>query len=238
MKILITGVAGFIGSHLADKLIKDHKVIGVDNFLLGSRNNIEHLLKNPDFTFYECDILNTKEFEKLFRIHSIDTIFHLAANSDISNSDPKNDFQNTLSTTLVVLEKCRIRRIKQFIFASSGSVYGETTSAVTESDCGLPISHYAAAKISSEAFISSYCSMYDIQSWICRLPNVIGPRLTHGCIYDFKKQIQSGVKELKVLGDGNQRKPYMYIIDVCAALVYVWQNAKDRINVFNISTQG
>jgi UDP-glucose 4-epimerase len=238
MKILITGCAGFIGSHLAEKLLEDHKVVGVDNFLLGKRENIAHLYKNPNFTFHETDILDYINFESIFRIHSFDCIFHLAANSDISNADAKGDFRNTLSTTLAVLEKMHARDIKEIIFASSGSVYGETKKKVSEHNYGLPISHYAAAKVSSEAWIESYSVMYGIKSWICRLPNVIGERMTHGAIYDFNKQIKSGVNELKVLGDGNQTKPYMYVKDVCNAMIFVWQNSKEHINVYNISTKG
>jgi len=238
MKILISGCSGFIGSHLADRLIKDFKIVGIDNLSLGKKENITHLLSNPNFTFYEADLLDYKSIESIFRIHSFDCIFHLAANSDISNGDAKNDFRNTLSTTLAVLEKAHSRGIKEIVFASSGSVYGETKEKMNESDCGLPISHYAAAKISSEAWIASYSAMYGIKSWICRLPNVIGERMTHGAIYDFNKQLKSGVKELKVLGDGSQTKPYMYVKDVVEAMIYVWQNSKELINVYNISTKG
>jgi UDP-glucose 4-epimerase len=237
-KYLLTGCAGLIGSHLADELIKNAKVVGIDNFSLGRKENIKHLHSNKNFTFHQCDILHPEEFENIFRIHSFDAVFHLAANSDISNPDPKKDFQNTLSTTLVVLEKCRIRGIKELVFTSSGAVYGETLKEVNENDCGLPISHYAACKIASEAFISSYSSMYGIQSWICRLPNVVGGRATHGSIFDFNNQVKAGVKELRVLGDGTQTKPFMYVTDLVDAMLFIWKNAKEKINVYNISGIG
>ena len=238
MKALITGSAGMIGSHLADELVKDFKVVAIDNLSLGRKENIKHLLSNKNFTFHQCEIIDPKEFENIFRIHTIDVIFHMAANSDISKGDPLLDIQNTFATTYAVLEKCRIRGIKQIVFASSGAVYGETSETVKESNCGLPISHYAAAKIASEAFISAYSSMYGIQSWICRFPNVVGERATHGCIFDFNNQVKRGVKELRVLGDGTQTKPYMYVKDLVEGMIFIWKNAKERINIFNLSGIG
>ena len=239
MKILVTGCCGFIGSHLCEKLLEEYQVVGVDNLSLGKKINVDHLRSNKGFTFHQVDILDHKAFENIFRIHSIDCIFHLAANSDISKGNPEKDFRDTLSTTLVILDKCRIRGIKQVIFASSGSIYGETTRTVREDDGPLlPISHYAAAKLSSEAFISSYSSMYDIQSWICRLPNVVGPRMTHGCIFDFKARLKTMPKTLQVFGDGNQTKPYMYVKDCVDAMIFIWLNAKERLNYFNLSGLG
>ena len=238
MKILITGCAGFIGSHLAEKLLENHKVVGIDNLSPGKKENIYHLRSNKDFTFHECEILNQRDFENIFRIHSFDAIFHLAANSDISSGDAQLDFKNTLCTTLVVLEKCKVRGIKQFLFTSSGSVYGEADSRVDESYCGFPISFYAASKISSEAFISAYCSMYDMKSWIFRLPNVIGERPTHGVIKDFISKLKVNPNTLTVLGDGSQTKPYMYVKDCISAMLHVWENISERVNLYNISGLG
>ena len=234
-KILITGAAGFIGSHLCEKLLSDYKVVGIDNLSLGRKENIQHLRSNRNFTFHQCEILDPKEFENIFRIHSFDIIFHLAANSDISNGNPKIDFQNTLSTTLVVLEKCRIRDIKEFIFASSSAIYGETKELITENFGPLnPISHYGAAKLSSEAFISAYSKMYDIKSWICRFPNVCGDHVTHGVILDFINKIKNNPDTLEVLGDGNQIKPYIYIKELIEAIIFIWQNTNEKFNVYNI----
>ena len=132
-----------------------------------------------------------------------------------------------------------MRNIKQFIFTSSGAVYGETHKTLKENDGPLfPISHYGAAKLSSEAFISSYSSMYGIQSWICRLPNVIGERMTHGAIFDFKNRLKVAPNILQVYGDGSQTKPYMYVKDCVDAILFIWKNAKERLNYFNLSGVG
>jgi UDP-glucose 4-epimerase len=235
-KILVTGGAGFIGSHLCEKLLSEHRVVCIDNLSTGRKENIAQLRSNKNFTFHQVDILDQKSFENVFRTHTLDVIFHLAANSDIQSGDPQSNFRDTFASTCVVLEKCRIRGIKELIFASSGAIYGETKGKINE-DYGplLPISHYAAAKLSSEAFISSYSSMYDIKSFICRLPSVIGEKVTHGILYDF---MEKKGKKLKVLGDGNQTKPYMYVKDLVDAMIFIWQNAKEKINYFNIAGLG
>lgn len=237
MKLLVSGGAGFIGSHLCEKLAENHKVVCIDNLSLGKKSNINHIKDN--FTFMQCEILNPKELELLFRTHHFDAIFHLAANSDISKGDPKINFQDTFMTTLVLLEKCRIFNIKQFVFASSGAVYGEITERVDE-DSGplLPISHYAAAKLSSEAFISSYSAMYNIQAFIYRLPSVIGERATHGVAFDFINKLLKVPEFLNVLGDGKQTKPYMYVKDLVDAMIFIWQNANKRVNYYNIRGKG
>jgi UDP-glucose 4-epimerase len=234
MKILITGVAGFIGSHLAEVLLeKNHKVVGIDNFLLGSEKNIKHLFKSKNFSFHKTDILNYADFENIFRVHSISSIFHFAANSDISIGDAKGDFTNTLCTTLAVLEKMHVRGIKEIIFTSSGAVYGETRKRATELSEMKPISHYGAAKASSEMFISSYAAMYGIKATVFRLPNVIGERMTHGCIVDFRKQMKNNPDALTVLGDGKQSKPYMYVRDLIEAML-ILNDRSIGYSVYNI----
>lgn len=238
MKILVTGAAGFIGSHLCEVLLKEHKVVGIDNFLLGNKENISHLRSNKDFTFHQVDITNAKELENVFRTHTFDAVFHLAANSDISSGDAHRDFLNTLCTTLMLLEKCRLKGVKDLIFTSSGSVYGETKDYCKEDHQCEPISHYAAAKLSSEAFIRSYSEMYGIRSFICRFPNVVGEHATHGAIFDFIKKLKVNSSLLTVLGDGNQTKPYMYVLDLIDAMLFIWKNAKETVNLYNISGIG
>lgn len=236
MKILVTGGAGFIGSHLCEELAKKYTVVCIDNLSLGKKENLKGL---NNLFFEECDILNPKCLNKIFNTHTFAAVFHLAANSDISNGDPIKNLQDTFATTFALLEKCRQFNIRQFIFASSGSVYGEITAEVDE-DSGpmLPISHYAAAKLASEAFISSYSAMYNIQVFILRLPSVIGERVTHGVAFDFINKLLKVPSVLHVLGNGKQTKPYMYVKDVVDCIIFIWQKSRSRVNYYNLCSTG
>jgi UDP-glucose 4-epimerase len=234
-KILVTGAAGFIGSHLCEKLVENYEVLGIDNLSLGNLKNIGSFLDNKNFQFFEIDILNRDMIEPTFRFYHYDTIFHLAANSDISKGDPRIDIDNTFNTTLVLLEQCRKHNIKEFVFASSSAIYGETEQLLTEDFGPLnPVSHYGAAKLASEAFVNSYCTNYGIKSWICRFPNVCGERATHGVILDFMEKIRKNPLQLDVLGDGNQIKPYIYVKELVDAMLFIWENAGEMLNIYNI----
>jgi UDP-glucose 4-epimerase len=239
MSILITGCAGFIGSHLCERLLNDgYSVIGIDNLSFGTTKNIHQFFNNDRFSFYHIDLLDDK-LDEVFKNNDIKTIFHLAGNSMIREESSRMDIRNTLNSTLAVLEMCHKHGVKEFIFASSGSVYGDATEVLEENYGALmPISHYAAAKLSSEAFISSYSWMYGMKAWICRFPNVTGEHATHGVVLGFVSQIKNNPKELKVLGNGTQTKAYMYVKDCIDAVVFVWKNAKERLNYFNISGGG
>lgn len=239
MNILVTGGAGFIGSHLCDYLLSDsdNKVCVIDNLSLGSLKNITHLKENEKFTFLHFDLLNTEELNKTFSRYHFDVVFHLAANSDIAKSynDPSIDLKNTFLTTFNVLDSMRIYGVKQLIMASTSAIYGDTSETLTENYGPLfPISHYGAGKLASEAFVSSFTENYGIQSWITRFPNVVGERTTHGIIFDFFNKIKSNKEYLEVLGDGNQNKPYLYVKDLVEAILFVWKNASEKINYFNI----
>lgn len=239
-RVLVTGCAGFIGSHLCERLLGDnYLVVGVDNLSKGRMENIAKFMGNDDFEFYRLNILTEGNMKCVFDENRFDTVFHLAANSDISVGDPQNDIDNTLNTTLVLLEQCQKHNVKEFIFASSGSIYGDVRFKVWE-DYGacMPISHYAASKLASEAYISSYSAMYGIKSWICRLPNVVGERATHGIILDFIDRLKRSKASLKVLGNGEQRKTYMYVTDLIDAMIFIWTSAKQPMNYFNIAGQG
>jgi UDP-glucose 4-epimerase len=234
MKILITGGAGFIGYHLAKKLLDKHSLVIVDNLSNGKERNILDL--NGDFVFHCCDV-NSPDFDNILKNIHVNVIIHLGANSDIKNPDPRVDILDTMQSTISVLECCRNHGIKQFIFASSSAIYGIHKEPIKEDTGGLyPISHYGAAKLASEAFISSYSYQYGIQSWICRFPNVTGPRATHGIIHDLKKKLENGLP-LEIIGDGSQEKPYIYVDDLVSAILFIWHNAKERFNVFNIGVK-
>jgi UDP-glucose 4-epimerase len=161
----------------------------------------------------------------------------MAANSDIarSHADPRVDLDNTFLTTFRVLEAMRQAGVGQFVFASTSAIYGEVEGRVREDFGPLkPISHYGAAKLASEAFISSYGENYGIQSWITRFPNVVGPRATHGAVYDFVHKLRRNPGQLEVLGDGNQEKPYLDVHDLIAAMLLVWRSTGERTNIYNV----
>lgn len=238
MKILVTGGAGFIGSHLCDALLAlGHDVIVVDNLSLGRESNLAHLAGSSAFQFLRGDVLDTDWFETLVRNGNFACIFHMAANSDVARShvDPLIDLDTTFLTTFRVLEAARKAAIEKLVFASTSAVYGEVEGLIREDFGPLkPISHYGAAKLASEAFINSYGENYGIQSWITRFPNVVGPRATHGAVYDFVHKLRRTPGRLEVLGDGSQEKPYLNVHDLVAAMLIVWRSTNERVNIYNV----
>ena len=239
MNILVAGGAGFIGSHLCDALLsKNNTVIVVDKLIMGSKN-IEHLSQNTNFKFYEMELANQDNVDKLFKDNKIDIVYHMAANSDIQKSanDTSIDFNDTLLTTRVLLEGMRKNNVKNIFFASTSAVYGEMPDIVLNEETGglKPVSYYGGAKLASEALISSYVSMCDMNAVIFRFPNVIGPRLTHGVVYDFVKKLRNNPKELEILGNGTQCKPYIYVTDLVNAIVKLTEQFEPGVDVFNIS---
>ena len=239
MNILVAGGAGFIGSHLCDALLsKNNTVIVADKLIMGSKN-IEHLSQNTRFMFYEMELANQDNVDKLFGDNKIDIVYHMAANSDIQKSanDTSIDFNDTLLTTRVLLESMRKNNVKNIFFASTSAVYGEMPDIVLNEETGglKPVSYYGGAKLASEALISSYVSMCDMNAVIFRFPNVIGPRLTHGVVYDFVKKLRNNPKELLILGNGTQCKPYIYVTDLVNAIVKLTEQFEPGVEIFNIS---
>lgn len=240
MNVLIAGAAGFIGSHLTDKLVElGYKVIGTDNLSLGKKANIEHLKQHKNFKFIEMDFSNLEDTLDLFKNHDFDMVFHLIANSDIkkSSQDPTIEFKNTLLPTYNILEGMRINNVKKLFFSSTSAIYGEKLNTKINEDIGplTPISYYGGAKLASEALISSYSFMNDIETIIFRFPNVIGSRLTHGVIYDFVKKLKKDPTRLEILGDGKQTKPYLHVSDLISGIVFVLKfDFNKNLNIFNI----
>ena len=240
MKILVTGGAGFIGSHLCDVLIADgHNVTVVDNLVLGKVENIEHLINNPNFRFLREDLNNGHAMNMIFMDGEFDMVYHLAANSDIQKGgkDPMVDYQLTFNTTFNVLQMMKKYEVKKFFFASTSAIYGETYDVLNEDYGPLkPVSNYGAGKLASEAFISAFASTYHIQTWITRFPNVVGERFTHGVIYDFIHKLQKNPNELEVLGNGEQCKPYVYVKDLVAGIQFVINNSNEPYNVYMLGS--
>lgn len=240
MRILITGGAGFIGSHLDDALItRGHQLTIVDNLVLGRKENIEHLIGKPNFRFIEADLLDMPKMREIFAEGKFDMVYHLAANSDIQKGgkDPMVDYNLTFNTTFNVLQLLKEFDIKKFFFASTSAIYGETYDVLNEDYGPLkPVSNYGAGKLASEAFISAFSSTYGIQTWITRFPNVVGERFTHGVIYDFIKKLRNNPEELEVLGNGEQCKPYVYVKDLVEAILYVIDHASEKYNVYMIGS--
>ena len=224
MKTMVVGGAGFIGSHLCDALLANgHKVVCVDNFSLGTKENIRHLQKNDKFTLYETDAADKNALDEVFDKTKPEIVYHLAANSDIQASavNPDVEYRNTYTTTYNVLYCMRKYGIKKLFFASTSAVYGDKRDVILDENTPnlSPISYYGAAKLGSEALISAFTYMNDPCSLIFRFPNVIGPRLTHGVLFDFIRKLQKDGSHLEILGDGRQTKPYIYVTDLINAII-------------------
>ncbi len=240
MKILVTGGAGFIGSHLADRLLANgHRVVCADNLYLGRMSNIKHCLKNKSFKFYKFDVLNFKKLCGLFKKEKVDIVFHLVANSDIKQSfaDTKRDLNMNFISTYNVLEAMKRNKVKEIVFASTSAIFGETDKIITE-DLGplIPISFYGASKLAAEAYISAYVHNFGFKAWVIRFPNVVGERSTHGILYDLMHKLKKDRKKLVVLGNGTQEKPYLYVKELVDGIVFVWKNAKNAYNYYNLGT--
>ena len=237
MKALIAGGAGFIGSHLADYLLDEgNEVVCIDNFFIGTRQNILHLLTNPRYVFYQYDLNNMEFLNQVFDKEKPDYVFHLAANSDIQASaqNPIIEYQNTYSTTFNLLEAMRLHNVKKMFFASTSAVYGNKDALLNEGTALLaPISYYGGAKLGSEGLISAYSYMNDMDVLIFRFPNVIGPRLTHGVIFDFIKRLKKDSSKLLILGDGTQTKPYLYVFDLIEAIMK-FKNIGKGVTLYNV----
>lgn len=246
METLVLGGAGFIGSHLCDALLADgNTVYCVDDFSLGTRENIKHLADNKKFILLEADGADGEQLDGIFRQVQPEIVYHLAANSDIqaSASNPDVEYKNTYTTTYQILSCMRRYKVRRLFFASTSAVYGDKRDMLLDEDTpGLsPVSYYGAAKLGSEALISAFSYMNDMESLVFRFPNVIGPRLTHGVIFDFIRKLERNPSKLEILGDGRQTKPYIYVTDLVGAIMKLTVETDKNmtgVSLYNLGVEG
>lgn len=239
--VLITGGAGFIGSHLVDTFMSDGANVHVfDNFASGTRSNIKPWLDNSNFTLIKGDLSKASELKKLGH-NSYEIVFHLAANPEVmlGTTNPNIHFQQNVVATQNLLEHFRkTGNAANIVFASTSTVYGEPTKIPTPEDYSplKPISVYGATKLASEAIISAYSHTYDFKAIIYRLANVVGPRSKHGVIHDFIQKLKKNPKELEILGDGTQTKSYLYISDCVKAMLLGLAKTKIHLETYNVGS--
>lgn len=237
--ILVTGAAGFIGSNLTDRLLNDgYRVRGYDNFSTGRRDFLTDALRSASFELCEGDLLDSPKLNAAMT--GADVVFHLAANADVRHGPEhtrKDLEQNTIGTANVLeaMKNCGVRRIA---FASTGSVYGEPQVFPTPEDAPFPVqtSLYAASKLAAEGMIAAYCEAFDIQSCIFRFVSILGERYTHGHVFDFYQQLLQHPNDLYVLGNGKQRKSYLYVRDCVDAIILALEKLPAKVNIFNLGT--
>lgn len=231
MKVAVTGGAGFIGSHLVDRLIEaGYDVLAIDNLSSGVKDHV-----NNKAVFLEADILRDLSFD----LEGIDTVFHLAADPDVrsSASDPGKSFELNVVGTFAVLGSCRKAGVKRFVFASTSTVYGEADVIPTPEDHPCrPISNYGASKLACEAYVSSYCASYGMKGTSLRLANIFGERSTHGVMYDFYHKLRKDPTTLEILGDGKQDKSYLHVSDCVSAFMVAWEKQEKQYDVFNVGS--
>lgn len=239
MKTLVTGAAGFIGSALVDRLLAaGYAVVGFDNFSTGREWFLQDALRSPGFRLVRGDLLDTAAIAAA--MDGVDVVFHLAANADVrfGTNHPTRDLEQNTICTSNVLEAMRITGTKRIVFSSTGSVYGDANVFPTPENAPFPVqtSLYGASKLACEGLISAYCEGFGFTAYIFRFVSILGERYTHGHIYDFYNQLLAHPTRLKVLGNGHQRKSYLYVQDCLNAILIALEKAGGKVNVFNLGT--
>jgi UDP-glucose 4-epimerase len=237
---LVTGGAGFIGSHLVDRLVSDGwKVRVLDNFSSGRVENIEHHKGNRNVEILKEDLKNPEGAEKVVR--DVDVVFHYAANPEVrvSTTNPEIHFNENVVTTFNLLEAMRKNDVEKLVFASSSSVYGEPESIPVSEEAPIkPVSVYGASKAACENLVHAYSSLYGLKAVMLRYANVVGPRLRHGVTYDFIVKLGRNPKQLEILGDGTQTRSYIYIDDAVEATLIAYNRiARRRFEVYNVGSE-
>jgi len=237
MNCFVTGGAGFIGSHLVDRLLADrHQVIAFDNFSTGQRAFLEAALKNPRFRLVTGDLLDAKSLTGAMA--GADVVFHFAANADVRGGldHPRKDLEQNTIATFNVLEAMRAAGTRRIAFASTGAVYGEPAVFPTPEDAPFPVqtSLYGASKLAGEGLVQAYCAAFGFQGSIFRFVSLLGERYSHGHVFDFVKSLGRDPTALRVLGDGKQRKSYLDVGDCVEAILLAVAKAAAGVSVYNL----
>ena len=239
MRYFVTGCAGFIGSTLTERLLADgHTVVGYDNFSTGQGRFLAAALASANFRLVRGDVLDVATLKE--SMNGSEFVFHLAANADVrfGTLHPRKDLEQNTIATHGVLDAMQQNGIDKIAFSSSGSVYGESSTIPTPENAPFPIqtSLYGASKSAGEGLIAAYCAGFGFQSYIFRFVSILGERYTHGHIFDFYKQLEHDPSRLRVLGNGRQRKSYLYVHDCIDAMLVAIERSNDRVNIFNLGT--
>jgi len=241
MKMLVTGAAGFIGSSLVDRLLADgHTVIGIDNFSTGCREFLENAAQNKRFQLHERDLLDEKAIHGIL-MPDVEWVFHLAANADVKDGlkHPRKDLDQNTLVTWNVLEAMRKVGVRRIAFSSTGSVYGEASIIPTPETCPFPVqtSLYGASKLAAEGLMAAYAEGYQFRALIFRFVSILGERYTHGHVFDFMAKLQKDPSVLPVLGNGKQKKSYLYIGDCIEAMLTACKHDSGKsVDIYNLGT--
>jgi UDP-glucose 4-epimerase len=241
VKAFVSGGAGFIGSNLVDRLLDvGHEVTVYDNLSTGLLQFLEYAKDYERFRLVEGDLLDEDTLSEAIAGHEF--VFHLAANADVrfGTEHPRRDLEQNTIVTNNVLEAMRKNGISKIAFASTGSVYGDATVIPTPENAPFPIqtSLYAASKLAGEGLIAAYCGGFGFQSWIFRFVSILGERYTHGHVFDFYRKLKQNPSRLEVLGNGKQRKSYLYIQDCIDAMLFALEKSNESVNVLNLGVDG
>ncbi|MFH0907541.1 MAG: NAD-dependent epimerase/dehydratase family protein [bacterium] len=239
MKAFVTGGAGFVGSTLADRLLQaGHHVTVFDNLSTGFKEHLAGATKNPAFKLVQGDLLQADALTAAMK--GSDTVFHLAANADVrfGTTNPRRDLDQNTIGTFHVLEAMRQNNVGRIMFSSTGAIYGECKVIPTPEDAPFPVqtSLYGASKLAGEGMIQAYCEAFGVRGYIFRFVSILGERYSHGHVYDFYRQLRQDPTRMPVLGDGTQKKSYLYVQDCVDAILVALDKAQGKINVFNLGT--
>ena len=239
MRVFVTGAAGFIGSHMVDRLLAaGHSVVGFDNMSTGQRRFLAGALGHPQFSFHQADLLDRPSLAQA--MEGAELVVHFAANADVrfGTEHPRKDLDQNTIATWNVLEAMREQGSKRIVFSSTGSVYGEPDIFPTPETCPFPIqtSLYGASKLAAEGLIQAYCEGFGLQGYIFRFVSILGERYSHGHVFDFYQQLAEHPEHLHVLGNGQQRKSYLYVQDCIDGILAAIERANDKVNIFNLGT--